>query len=922
MITFGKVGKNGADYFKPEDYYLSDKGTWGGRLSDDLKLEGEVKKDDLSNVLNGFDKEGNKLTKSAGTKEHRSGRDITFSPPKEVTIAGLVDKRISEAHLYAVNVIMKYIEDNMAQTRTYVDKKNEYEKTDNLAYAKFTHLTNRNAEPQLHTHVVVMNMTKDENGKTKALSNEIIFKNKHNLDVMYKNVLAGKLQEIGYGINVTDKEHAIYGLKNSDKHIKDALSTRTAQILEKKEELRQNPKYKDYSEKQLAEIATLSTRKSKSEYDYMTKEDLYESVDSLVRDQLNISLEDYVHNMQNQEREIEYKSLDANFRRAVSSIHENKSAFTREQLFAEVAKLNIGEYTHEEILQFIHNKEKDGQLINMGELSTSVGHEQYYTTPGMRQTEQNVMNLAHSMRGNSGIVVDADAVNKLVTEREQQGFKLNDSQAGALTAIANSADQLFILQGDAGTGKTRGVIANLKILAEAEGYSIKGLAPTGKAAQELQNKASIESQTIDKFLLRPPQDAQDKSILVVDEASMISSRKMEQLLEHAQETGTNVLLIGDVKQFKPVGAGKMFEEMQNAGLTNYSMTEVVRQETEHMREIVNLLKSAHSGQKTQEMLNMAFSRINEQGHFHNIESKEARSTAMVKEFMQSVRSGMDTVIITSTNNDKDQLNEMIRGEKKNDGELQETKEIETLKPKSLSESKAMDSEFYRKDDMLIAEKDIITTSGTIPKGSILEITARPEAGKNLKVKCGDKSYSLDPEMNSSSYSIHSKVTKDFGVGDSIVFTKNHGAEIQNGLTGTVSEINGNIFKVTTRDGAELYINSEFYRHIDHAYAITGYKSQGGDYHKVIWNADHEKNLNYNSAYVPITRATHDVSVYTSFGKDSLEHIKKEDHEAAIEMLSFKVSHEQEKESTIEHDAAIQISEADNLIQERENLLEI
>jgi conjugative relaxase-like TrwC/TraI family protein len=896
MLTYGRIGNDGADYYKPEDYYLTDKGTWGGRLSDDLTLSGEVKKDDLAKLINGFDKSGEKLTKYAGTDRHRKGIDMTFAPPKTISNAMLVDSRLITAHQETTKEIMKHVEDNFAQARVGFG----HLKTDNLSYAMFTHMTNRNAEPHLHTHVVLLNVTKDDQGETRALSNEKIFKNKHNLDILYKNMLAVKVRELGYEIEITDKEHASYELKGHSSDIKDATSTRTAQILEKVEELKQDKKYKDYSDKRLAEIATLSTRKSKSEHDYMTKEDLYESVDSLLREQFSTNLAEYVHGMQNQEREIDNKSLENYFKDAISSIHENRAAFTKEQLYAEIAKLSVGQFSNEEIQLFSERMEKEGNLISLGELTSWVGETQYLTSPEMKAIEQNVLKLAQSMNNQGGLDITSNALKQLIEIRTNEGFTPTDSQVGALEHIIRSDNKLNIIQGDAGVGKTKGVMANLKVLAESAGYDILGLTPTGKAAQELQTGAGINSVTIDKFLMSNPPSESQKSIWIVDEASMLSSKKMETLFERAIGADAHVILTGDVKQYKPVGEGKMFDELQRAGLASFSMTDVVRQKPgTHMHSVVTAFKEAYNNYDLSS-LSLAFEQLNQAEAFHNIAHEESRFNSIVQEYLQSVRSGMDTVIITTTNRDKDTFNELIRNEKEATGEIGDSKEIDTLRGKSISEAKAMDSEFYSKNDVIVAERDIHTGDGLITKGSILEITKQPKSGQKLTVQKGDLEFKLDPETHSSSYSIHSKVTKDFGIGEEIVFTKNFGKDIQNGMTATISEIEDNSIKVTKDNGDELNINLMKYKHIDHAYAMSGYKAQGGTYDKMIWNADYEKDLNYNSAYVAITRSVHEASVYTNFRKDSLESMENvKDHtDAAIALLSLRVSSEQEKETTL------------------------
>ncbi|MFW1916301.1 relaxase domain-containing protein, partial [Acinetobacter sp. ULE_I064] len=57
------------------------------------------------------------------------------------------------------------------------DSKSRVENTGKLAIATFRHDTNRNNEPHLHTHSVVINFTKRSDGEYRALHNERIIKN-------------------------------------------------------------------------------------------------------------------------------------------------------------------------------------------------------------------------------------------------------------------------------------------------------------------------------------------------------------------------------------------------------------------------------------------------------------------------------------------------------------------------------------------------------------------------------------------------------------------------------------------------------------------------------------------------------------------------------------------------------------------------
>jgi hypothetical protein len=93
-----------------------------------------------------------------------------------------------------------------AVARKQVDLKSHHELTGNLVTAAFQHDLSRAKDPQLHTHVVVMNMTQRHDGQWRALSNEALFKHTKLIGAAYRASLARELQNLCYEIRLNDKE--------------------------------------------------------------------------------------------------------------------------------------------------------------------------------------------------------------------------------------------------------------------------------------------------------------------------------------------------------------------------------------------------------------------------------------------------------------------------------------------------------------------------------------------------------------------------------------------------------------------------------------------------------------------------------------------------------------------------------------------
>ncbi|MFM2839116.1 MobF family relaxase, partial [Klebsiella pneumoniae] len=117
----------------------------------------------FTELLKGKLPDGSDLTRiQDGANRHRPGYDLTFSAPKSVSVMAMLggDKRLIDAHNQAVTEAVRQLE-TLAATRVMTDGKSETVLTGNLIVAKFNHDTNRNQEPQIHTHAVVINATQN-----------------------------------------------------------------------------------------------------------------------------------------------------------------------------------------------------------------------------------------------------------------------------------------------------------------------------------------------------------------------------------------------------------------------------------------------------------------------------------------------------------------------------------------------------------------------------------------------------------------------------------------------------------------------------------------------------------------------------------------------------------------------------------------
>lgn len=161
-------------------------------------------------------------------------------------------------------------------------------------------------------------------------------------------------------------------------------------------------------------------------------------------------------------------------------------------------------------------------------------------------------------------------------------------------AICQAASNgVFILTGGPGTGKTTVVRAIIRVF-DAMGLRIALAAPTGRAAKRMSQSAGEEAKTVHR-LLEMEYGAEDKlrfrknekdqledDVIIIDEASMLDLMLTDALLK-AIKSGARLILIGDVNQLPPVGAGHVFDDIiKSDRFATVELTHIFRQAQESL----------------------------------------------------------------------------------------------------------------------------------------------------------------------------------------------------------------------------------------------------------------------------------------------------------------------------------------------------
>lgn len=202
-----------------------------------------------------------------------------------------------------------------------------------------------------------------------------------------------------------------------------------------------------------------------------------------------------------------------------------------------------------------------------------------YSTAELIAAERDALALVERGLAAGAPAISADAL----TQQET----LSPEQQAMLRAVATSPDRVVCVVGIAGSGKTTATRAVAEAF-QAAGVPVIGGAPSGVAAEKLQDETGIGSTTLHRLFRR---ELPERCLLVVDEAGMAETRILGPLLERVEQADGKAVLIGDPHQLPAVGAGGLF-----AGIVErHGAIELAENRRQHNREERRALESVRNG---------------------------------------------------------------------------------------------------------------------------------------------------------------------------------------------------------------------------------------------------------------------------------------------------------------------------------------
>jgi conjugative relaxase-like TrwC/TraI family protein len=844
LSTSNLSAHQAAHYYSKEDYYSQEEGVspsrWMGKGAERLGLSGDVDTETFRKLLRGQTPDGQAMfSRKVDPDKRRAATDFTFSAPKSVSIAALVqqDERVVNAHHQAIVKALSVLEERYAQTRISTETGRQRVTTQNLVTAVFTHGTSREVEPQLHSHCVVMNATQLDDGRWFSFSNEQAIANKKLLGQLYQNELAYLLRQQGYQIE--QKPHGQFELKGYSPELLQAFSTRRKQILSLLEEWENEGKKPKgtkgkeiQSEMLVREAANLKTRKQKPKL--TNPERLLKGWNAFIQ------LKGFeLPELPKEEVQLEARA-EAALEPAIQHCGERDAVFRQTHLERFVFEHHLGQQGWDELEGAIAN---DPNLIKL--------ETQKFTTQAALKLELNTIRLMQQGKSKEAQIAPLPQVNQILAE-----IPLTQEQRQAIQLTCSTPDPFIAWQGSAGSGKTYALNA-LKQIAQAQGIEVRGFAPSAEAAHGLGQALGIETETVAALLASQRQQPLDiETLWIIDEAGLLSMKDAHALLNRATAEKARVILVGDTKQLSAVEAGNPFKSLQAGGITTAHLDEILRQQTQELKAAVQLI--------AQEKTVQGIEALDAAGCIQEIDNADRRRKQLAQDYlMLSADDRSKTLLLAGTNQERSQLTQTLRAALQEEGSLgQDVFTVTGLRQMNITQTQARYVTVYQPGDVLVPNQDY-KKQGLLKGLQYTVISVDREKQRLLVETPSGQVMGVEPGKCDRK-SVYTVQEVAIASGDQLCWTKNdRAAKHRNGQRFTVQQIEPDgTAHIIDSEGQVRQINLSGKQYVDYAWVSTTYSSQGKTAERVLALMD-STTTNRESFYVTVSRAKQYLTLYTA-----------------------------------------------------------
>jgi conjugative relaxase-like TrwC/TraI family protein len=585
--------------------------------------------------------------------------DHCFSSPKSVSLllAGggeRVRRELAAGRAEALELAIGYLERHGIGVRRDHNGTDRYQATGGLLGVAFEHRMSRAGDPNSHTHVLVQNAARGPDGRWSALDSDRLYAHLMAADHLYLAAERAALTErlgVRWGpVDARSGAAEIVGL--DDRALIERFSKRSEEIDDWLAE-------HGLSGIKASSAAAVATRAPKDHGE--SEESVYarwgrELADAGIGErELAAALQGGRGRLASGEEVARALTELA----GPGGLTATASTFTRADVVDALAKrLPVAPSAQ----QAIEQAEQVAERF-VAERSLLVGRDarlglERYSTPELLERERRLVAAAVE-RQETGCAQVRPEVARGVLDRHPTA---GPDQAAMVDDVCRSGAGVSLVVGRAGSGKTWALGLAREAL-ELDGFTVLGAAPTGIATVGLGDEGFSDVRTVDRLLFdlgngRLKLDG--RSVLVVDEAAMLGTRKLGPLLDHAHQARAKVVLVGDDRQFASIDAGGGFRALRwRLGASELTVN---RRQVEAWEQ--RAIDDVRDGRVEQ-----AIAAYAEHERIRAFDGRDDRDRALVGDWWQSHQAGEEPVVYAHRRAQVDRLNTICQRLRAQHGEL-------------------------------------------------------------------------------------------------------------------------------------------------------------------------------------------------------------------------------------------------------------
>ena len=668
-------------YMNHDNYYLADKeglkdeSLWMGKGAELLGLSGNIEEQQFLPLLKGILPNGSQIgANKTGKDKHRPGTDITLSAPKSVSILALAgkDERLVDAHKKAVLAVVSRLEAMAAEARMTSGDDTIFEKTRNLVIASFLHNTSRELDPQLHTHLIILNMTMRNDGMWRALSSrqkkdmenlyngfrEILYDNQHYFGLVYISTLAKEVKKHGYEIDIKDR-YGNFEINGVPDALIKSMSKRTEQM---------NDHLKDKNIIKTAKSAEVANKDSRPEKMLISTKEL----DARWQKDLTnnqVDLDEVINASKEQKSSPEFDSHLVSMRdkkQVVSSIAnaiDHLSQFNAEMHHADIIKhaffFSSKEFTNEDIESELQVMVNTGKLINHTD--------NLYTTRALLEKE--------------------DAFKKKMLQRANTSFSIKPVDKSLGSRILSHTDRVQVVNVIGNTNEAD-LIQDIVNKVESDKKTAYILHPLMFQKNQLNEVIGHDKSTLWKRLkgifkgeltntlsgftaryehqVEVLQKRDKKDVIVVCDSQKVAYDDLVKLNILARKANSKIILLNNEASTEGYKAGNPIRALKNGGIREHYSTAATQKYDCHIHQLSS--------------------------HINDVADK----------YIKDVYNDEKRCLVALSKVEQKDLTNVIRYKLKKVGNLSfHEKDIQTMSSEQLSEAQRKSPKFYKEGDILI-----------------------------------------------------------------------------------------------------------------------------------------------------------------------------------------------------------------------------